>query len=169
MLRLEESSRIPRIYSWECQERNNELRTALRMLILAMGISLAALLDTLTFSSAQGLRQQSSPRLPAAQASVVILSPDKDSQVLAHKPLPVVFRATPGSGGDHVHLLVDGVLVRMLPIRGAYSFSGSVETRYILTDGLYPGHHTITVGLVDAAHASIGVNASVTVVAVASR
>ena len=134
-----------------------------------MGISLAALLDTLAFSSAQGLKQQPSPQLPAAQAAVVILSPAKDSQVPAHKPLPVVFRATPGSGGDHVHLLLDGILVRMLPIRGAYSFSGSIETRYILTDGLYPGHHTITIGLVDAAHTPIGVDASVTVVAIASR
>jgi hypothetical protein len=117
---------------------------------------------------AQGPKPPSSLQSPG-QAAVVIVSPREGDTVPAHQPLPTVFTARSGPEGDHVHLVLDGVLVRMLPIRGAYNASGAAEIRYVITDGLYPGRHTITVSVVDAAHAPIGVEASVTVIAKAGR
>lgn len=91
----------------------------------------------------------------AQDASVTISSPADGAKVSASAPTPVAYEVVPGPKGDHVHLYVDNVEVKILrQLKGSTS-----------VDALKAGPHTICIKVVDKSHTPIGVEKCIKVTA----
>ncbi|HET7061342.1 MAG TPA: hypothetical protein VFI43_04100 [Nitrosospira sp.] len=93
------------------------------------------------------------PAALAADASVTISSPQNGAKFSPRTEVDVVYEATLGSNGNHVHLYVDGdEPVVLHAMKGSHSVGK-------LTVGL----HKICINVVNKAHAPVGAQACVNV------
>lgn len=89
----------------------------------------------------------------AQEGSVKITSPAEGSRLDAMAQNKVVYEATPGPTGDHVHLYVDNKEAAILrQLKGSYTLAS-----------LSPGPHDICVKVVNKAHTPIGLEQCVKV------
>jgi hypothetical protein len=89
----------------------------------------------------------------AAGASVTISSPLDGAKFRPRTEIDVVYEATLGPNGNHVHLYVDsGKAVVLQELKGSYRVGTLVE-----------GAHEICINVVNKAHTPIGAQACVTV------
>ena len=91
----------------------------------------------------------------AESGAVKILSPADHAVLPANQTNTLTYDVTPGTGGDHFHVWVDsdrGPAIHEL--KGAYDLPP-----------MSPGHHTITLKVVDSGHVPTGPQASVEVTA----
>ncbi len=87
------------------------------------------------------------------KASVTIVSPKDGAELPSAKDIIISYEMTPGPKGDHVHFYVDG---------GNAGLMREKKGSFNMTK-LKPGKHVLAVKLVNAGHAPIGVETSVTV------
>ena len=91
----------------------------------------------------------------AENAVVKILSPTEGAKLDVMAQTKVVYEVSPGQGGDHTHLYVDGKEVAVLrQLKGSHA----MET-------LSPGKHDICIKVVNKGHTPIGVEQCVKVTA----
>ena len=91
------------------------------------------------------------PVVLAADAKVVISSPAEGAKISPTSKIEVVFEATPGPNGDHLHLYVDdGKAVVLRALKGSHTLQP-----------LAPGKHGICARLVNKEHAEVGAQACV--------
>lgn len=88
-------------------------------------------------------------------ASIKILAPTDGAHLDAGEEYPLNYEVTPGKGGDHFHVWVDG---KKGP--GIHSTSG----KYTLPK-LTPGEHIINIRVVDKDHVATGPEKSIRVIA----
>jgi hypothetical protein len=112
---------------------------------LASLVPLAGLFFSLSiFAAENGMRDMDMPMappksIPAEGASVKIVSP-RNGQLLQGDGIPLEFKLTKGSRGNHVHAYVDGELVGMF-----MSETGTLT-------GIQPGKHTLELRVVAGDH-----------------
>lgn len=91
----------------------------------------------------------------AETASVKIASPVDGAKLDVMAQTKIVYEVSPGPGGDHTHLYVDGKEVAVLrQLKGSHA----MET-------LSPGKHDICIKVVNKGHTPIGVEQCVKVTA----
>lgn len=91
----------------------------------------------------------------AADGSITINSPSNGAMVSVNSKLPVIYEATLGANGDHLHLYVDGNRVDVLR-----QIKGNTEL-----DALPAGKHHICLTVNMKSHAPTGVEKCVDVTA----
>lgn len=91
----------------------------------------------------------------AAEPKIDFISPADGAKLDAKVQAKVSYEVTPGRGGDHVHLYVDGREATVLrEKKGTYTL-----------DLLEPGGHQICIRMVDKNHTPIGVERCIKVTA----
>jgi hypothetical protein len=86
------------------------------------------------------------PAALAADASVTISSPHNGAKFRPWTEVDIVYEATLGPNGDHVHLYVDsGKAVVLSALKGSYPAGTLVE-----------GAHKICINVVDKSHTPLG-------------
>jgi len=93
------------------------------------------------------------PLALADDASVVISSPADGVKLSRTAQSKVIYEVTPGPGGDHTHLYVDGKEKKVLrQLKGDHTL-----------DPLEPGKHEICIKVVNKGHTPIGVQQCINV------
>jgi hypothetical protein len=91
-------------------------------------------------------RAAEAPRSAVEAAKIIILAPTDGATLDADESYPLQYEVTPGPGGDHFHVWVDGDRGP-----GVHDRKGT----YALPK-LAPGVHTITIKVVDKGHVPTG-------------
>jgi hypothetical protein len=92
-------------------------------------------------------------------ANIKIVSPANNAKIDADEEYPLVYEVTPGKGGDHFHIWVDGNRSPGLhDVKGTYTLPK-----------LSPGEHIISLRVVTKDHIATGPEKSIKVIAGAEK
>lgn len=88
------------------------------------------------------------PLAMAADSKIEISSPQEGAKLDAMEQTKLIYNITPGSGGDHIHVYVDGKETALLrQLKGSHTL-----------ESLAPGNHEICIKIVNKNHTPIGVD-----------
>lgn len=129
------------------------MKTAHRLMLLGL---LCFALPTVAFADRDADMKAEAASIAAVEgASIKILSPSDGAHLDANEEYPLSYDVTPGKGGDHFHVWVDG---KRGP--GVHSNKGT----YMLPK-LTPGKHDIYIMIVTKDHVPTGPKRSIEVTA----
>src|SRR3972149_11867853 len=95
------------------------------------------------------------PPATAAEPKIDIVSPVDGAKLDVMEQNKLDYSITPGGGGDHIHLYVDGKEAALLrQMKGSYTL-----------ESLAPGNHEICIKIVNKNHTPIGVERCIKVTA----
>jgi len=95
------------------------------------------------------------PLAVAAEPKIDIISPVDGAKLDVMEQNKLDYNITPGGGGDHIHLYMDGKETALLrQMKGSYTL-----------ESLAPGNHEICIKIVNKNHTPIGVERCIKVTA----